>query len=142
MVLLLTWPPVGFRDLMIPPAARQQSVAFVGGGRPMTEAEWLACADAMPLLEHLRDKASKRKHRLFASGCVRRIWQSLHAGGEVVHRAVEIGERLADEVATDEEIASLFRLLDGRMPYRTGSGPTYRDLAEAFVDIDTYHLAT
>ena len=35
----------------------------------MTEAEWLACADPMPMLEFSRDKASDRKLQLFTVAC-------------------------------------------------------------------------
>src|SRR5437763_565383 len=35
-------------------------------GRPMTEAEWLACADPHEMLEFFRGETSDRKLRLFA----------------------------------------------------------------------------
>jgi hypothetical protein len=34
----------------------------------MTEAEWLACSEPAPMLDLLRDQASKRKFQLFACG--------------------------------------------------------------------------
>ncbi|MDB5312321.1 MAG: hypothetical protein JWO38_6523 [Gemmataceae bacterium] len=43
----------------------------------MTEAEWLTCADPMPMLAFLEDRASDRKLRLFAVVCYRRIRRRL-----------------------------------------------------------------
>src|SRR5262245_21618719 len=68
----------------------------------MTEEEWLGCTDPWPMLEFLRDKASKRKFRLFAVACCRRI-----APLFVDHHqreSIEIAERHADGLATDEEL--------------------------------------
>jgi hypothetical protein len=66
----------------------------------MTEADWLACTDPGPMLEHLRAKASDRKLRLFACACCRRTWGLLQAEGR---RAVEAAEGHADGlVAADQ----------------------------------------
>ena len=40
----------------------------------MTEVEWLACTEPKPMLDFLRGRASERKLRLFACGCVRQLW--------------------------------------------------------------------
>jgi hypothetical protein len=49
------------------------------GETPVTEAEWLAATDPGPMLDHLIGAgiAGKRKRRLFAVACCRRIWDLL-----------------------------------------------------------------
>jgi hypothetical protein len=68
----------------------------------VTEQEWLACADPMPMLEFLRGKASERKLRLFACACCRSVWHLLIDARS--RHAVEVAERCADEMASDEEL--------------------------------------
>jgi hypothetical protein len=60
----------------------------------MTEAEWLACSNPIPMLDSLGDKASDRKVLLFACGCLRQVWPIL--SDERSRRAVEVAERLVD----------------------------------------------
>jgi hypothetical protein len=87
-------------------------------GLTMTEQEWLACTNPVPMLEFLRGKNSNlfksvfesnqppemmrrmsrgnlgdRRLRLFASGCVRRVWNILE---EHSRKLVEVSERYAD----------------------------------------------
>ena len=68
----------------------------------MTEAEWLGCADPTPMLKFLKGRVSDRKLRLFACACCRRLWHWL------VHpfsrNAVEVAERFADGLASDDEL--------------------------------------
>ena len=47
----------------------------------MTEQEWLACTDPMPMLQFLRGKVSDRKLRLFAVACCRQHDSFLWAQG-------------------------------------------------------------
>src|SRR5262245_26606537 len=68
----------------------------------MTEAEWLACADPMPLLEFVRTKASERKLRLFVCACCRRLWH--HLTDRHSRKALAIAERYADGEATADKL--------------------------------------
>jgi len=68
----------------------------------MTEAEWLAHSYPKEMLRYLNGRPSKRKLRLFASACCRRIWHLL-----TDHRSravVEVVERYADGLASREEL--------------------------------------
>jgi hypothetical protein len=68
----------------------------------MTEAEWLAATDPMPLLTFLRGRGSERKLRLFAVVVCRRVW---HVFVDKRSRAaVETGERYADGEADAAEL--------------------------------------
>jgi hypothetical protein len=69
----------------------------------MTEAEWLACTDPMPMLEFLRDKTSDRKLRLLECGTCRLYRQLLTV--ENATKAMEKIEQLIDASATKEQIA-------------------------------------
>jgi hypothetical protein len=60
----------------------------------VTEAEWLAATESMPLLAFPGAKASDRKRRLFACACCRRFW--VLVSDPVWRRAVEMAERYAD----------------------------------------------
>jgi hypothetical protein len=65
----------------------------------MTDAEWLQAADLRPMLEFLRTQrtATKRKMRLFAAACSRRLW---HLPGNGFGKPViEVLERFADGLA-------------------------------------------
>jgi hypothetical protein len=75
----------------------------------VTEAEWLNCADTQSLWESpylwQTGRVSERKYRLFAVACARRIWTRLNIGP--CRRAVEVSERYADGLATDDELAAV-----------------------------------
>jgi hypothetical protein len=64
----------------------------------VTEQEWLACNDPVPMLEFLRRKASARKLRLLACACCRQVWDRLEQEGS--RHAVEVAESFADSLAS------------------------------------------
>lgn len=68
----------------------------------MTEAEWLACIDPLPMLQFLRRTASDRKVRLFAVACCRRVWPSLEH--EEFRDAVRTAELFADGLVDRNEM--------------------------------------
>ncbi len=69
----------------------------------MTEAEWLARTNPDPMLQFLHGRACKRKLRLFACACVRRVWR--HLTDERSRAAVETAEQYADGLATAKQLA-------------------------------------
>jgi hypothetical protein len=72
-------------------------------GAVMTEAEWLACTDPLPMLESLRGKASDRKLRLFGCVCCRAIWELLT--DERSREGVMVAECYADGQASTDQLA-------------------------------------
>jgi hypothetical protein len=69
----------------------------------MIEQEWLDCADPKAMLDHFCGKSvSKRKLRLFTVARCRNSWHLL--SDERSRQAVEVGERFADGLATEEEL--------------------------------------
>jgi hypothetical protein len=67
----------------------------------MTEAEWWACSEPIALLTSLRNRASRRRLRLFAVACCRRIWSLLV--DERSRQAVDVAERFAEGRASRAE---------------------------------------
>ena len=75
----------------------------------MTEKEWLAATNPLNLLMYakrtsptLRGQAGRRKFRLFAVGCVRRVWSGVRKGAQ--QKAVEVAEQFADGVGTTDDL--------------------------------------
>jgi hypothetical protein len=69
----------------------------------MTEAEWLACEDPDALLGSLLGEQSERKLRLLALACCRRVGHLFI--GRRCWWAIEIGERYADKLVTEADLA-------------------------------------
>jgi hypothetical protein len=73
----------------------------------MTEQEWLACADATLMLNHLGTGVTERKLRLFAVACCRHIWHLLP--DERSRTAVAVAEQYADRQASDRQQAGVLK---------------------------------
>jgi hypothetical protein len=82
---------------------------------PMTEREWLACADPQTMLEFLRGKVSDRKLRLFACACCRRLWHC--EGGLAGQNEVDVAERFADGLVTRKALKRMSSKLGARGGY-------------------------
>lgn len=74
----------------------------------MTEAEWLAADDLLPMLEYLRGKASDEKLRLFACAICRRHERQVPVPG--FGAALEVVERYADGLIPAEERTNYLRI--------------------------------
>src|SRR5437868_4126103 len=68
----------------------------------MTEQQWLACADPEGMLAFLGGAFGRRRLRLFAAACCRRVWALIP--DERGRRAVETAERHARGLAGDDEL--------------------------------------
>jgi len=89
----------------------------------VTEAEWLACTDPVPMLTFLMSKASNRKLRLFGCACCRQVWELLT--DETFRTAVETAERFSDGLANKKDLAGA-KQMSGESLSRCGvTGPTY-----------------
>ena len=71
----------------------------------MNELDWLTGADPLAMLDHLADRATDRKLRLFACACVRRFWSDFSY--PTPREAVAMAERLAEGTATTEEVETM-----------------------------------
>jgi hypothetical protein len=94
----------------------------------VTEQEWQACRDPFEMLEHLRGGGvSDRRLRLFACGCVRRVWTWLT--DERSRAALEAAERYADGLATDDELSAAREAAAaaGLEEFRRSFGDVHRD---------------
>src|SRR5689334_18206558 len=69
----------------------------------MTEAEWLSCADPAPMLEFVRNEASRRKLRLFGVACRRRLFD-LDGTQFTFNVPPEAQENLADDPSVEDTV--------------------------------------
>lgn len=76
----------------------------------MTETEWLSCKNPQSMLLFVQDQ-DEQKRRLFACACCRRIWDLLDS--EEHQLAVEVAEKFAKGLASDEERSAVAYLVDG-----------------------------
>ena len=72
----------------------------------MTEAEWLACNNAAPMLEYLREHTKERKLRLFAVACLRCNFG--HSPMSRLHiKGVRAVEKYADGLISAEKLRTV-----------------------------------
>ncbi|MDB5309893.1 MAG: hypothetical protein JWO38_4095 [Gemmataceae bacterium] len=71
------------------------------GGRPMTEAEWLAATDPSQMLEFLADRLDERGLMLFGAACCRRQWGLFTAD---CRQAIEAAELYADGKSSADQL--------------------------------------
>jgi hypothetical protein len=69
----------------------------------MTEAEWLACADPLLMVNLVAPRVSDRKLRLFQVACCRRVWHLLREPR--FREAVEAAERYVEGSCSDRRLA-------------------------------------
>jgi hypothetical protein len=114
----------------------------------VTETEWLAARNPLKLLTHarptLRAREGRRKFRLFAVGCARRIWPALRQVAQ--RRAVEVAEQFADGQVTLDELWNAWTKARQSFP---GTGrPPLADLlfsvcnSETWEAVKTWRLAS
>jgi hypothetical protein len=84
---------------------------------PLTAADWPTCADPNRLLARVAGTVSERKLRLVTVAAARLAWDAVTPE---MREAVETAERLADGLATAEEL-QWYR--DRLYPYVSGRGP-------------------
>jgi hypothetical protein len=70
----------------------------------MTERQWWKCPNQRELLEHVRERASPRKLRLYACALARGDWEWLRSKRS--QRGVEVAELFADGQATAKQFAA------------------------------------
>jgi hypothetical protein len=72
----------------------------------MTEAEWLACNDPMPMLKFLRGRTGRRKPLLFLCACYRHVWHLSAAKEATKRKLTEAVEQYVDGRASREQVVA------------------------------------
>jgi hypothetical protein len=88
---------------------------------PITEAEWLTCADPQKMLNSLGRNPSKRKRRLFGCACCRRIWHLIP--DDQSRAAVLVAERFAEGQADQGELDA--SRVEAKALFEQQSGPPW-----------------
>jgi len=100
----------------------------------MKEVQWLDCTRLDKMMNVLRGKVSDRKLRLFACACCRSIW---HLLPEPEGRsAVEVAERFAEGLASQEELADARQAAVALGPVEPFVAPPLRILAVLLCDTE------
>ena len=94
----------------------------------MYEADWLACETPEPMLDFVNEQASERKLRLFACGCVRRVWRLLT---DVRSRAAV---RAAEQFADNNRLRIIQRQIAAEEAVFASVGMASRKAARAAAD--------
>jgi hypothetical protein len=87
-----------------------------GGGKAVTEADWLACTDPQKMLEFLQGKAIERKLRYFLVACARRVLPRSPDEDEI--EALAVAERFADGTVSRYRLARARSALKAEEPAR------------------------
>ena len=96
-------------------------------GGIITEADWLRCTRLYFLLNYVRERASERRRRLLSCAYCRHIW---HQMGLQNQQVVEVAERFADGLATNEELAASREITEAAgAQARVTATPTVHDMA-------------
>ena len=106
----------------------------------MTEKEWLASADARPMLEVLRGNASDRKLRLFACACGRR--SNIILNNKQADKVIDLAERVADRDADSKSLWNELALLQEMVKGHPPAGSVYQGTMGIALAIGSLVLAT
>jgi hypothetical protein len=99
----------------------------------MTEAEWSACDDPRPLLEHLGEAVDARTVRLFVLACCHRLWDG--STDDLPRLALELVERFV-EAPGQRHIWTTVRVPAGEAVIDCGASEPIRSLRAVAADSD------
>jgi hypothetical protein len=105
----------------------------------VTEAEWLTATDPEPMLTYLRGRASRRRLRLLAVACCRRVWHALTH--PTCRLAVELAEKSVDGEVSDKLLDSLSGFAQGEYEDATADPDDALTSGSADVTVSQYAAA-